>query len=483
MNLVEKYSQIFWSPFLTGVFMWVNAISDSALYVDWPDCIFWKSDFIYKTHDLFSELKDPSINTKLYFSWVMPNKMIRWYDNKIKRKISFIDENKKFNLWVVTCMPVTWLLAVQYNMLYDDFKTNFIYIPSFTDKFWIDGYSIFLKELAKSIQVDKTVEKKKLNISLIWFLFDRNEWDCKGNIVEIKRILGLIWVTINSIWLDWWKYKDLSRVEESELLVSLAYWKYASKVLSKKLNVDVLELELPFGLDDTTNFIKTIASKLWLDDVLVNQIIDKEKNIINNKLSLINNKLFKWKKFIYWWDPYLEKGIINICSLIWLEHLKTYKYNWEKVSNSEDIWDFDLVIWNSEFEKRTKDYVKYEFWFPSYNTHYLLDRPYMWFNWILFIIENLYEIINKKESKTFKNINNNSHKNNFNNKKFKELRSLINKWEIEKAEIIYLEELEKDPNHSWLKDWIWYLYLEKWETDKAKKYLSEDKVNKFLNKK
>ncbi|MBT3726691.1 hypothetical protein HOG21_03155 [bacterium] len=52
-------------------------------------------------------------------------------------------------------------------MLYDDFKTNFIYIPSFTDKFWIDGYSIFLKELAKSIQVDKTVEKKKLNISLI----------------------------------------------------------------------------------------------------------------------------------------------------------------------------------------------------------------------------------------------------------------------------------------------------------------------------
>jgi hypothetical protein len=48
--------------------MAVNAIRDVALFVDGPDCNFFRVDMIYKTHDLFSTLKQPSINTRLYFS-------------------------------------------------------------------------------------------------------------------------------------------------------------------------------------------------------------------------------------------------------------------------------------------------------------------------------------------------------------------------------------------------------------------------------
>jgi hypothetical protein len=39
-----------------------------AVFVDGPDCIFYKADMLYKTHDLFSKLKDASTDTKLYFS-------------------------------------------------------------------------------------------------------------------------------------------------------------------------------------------------------------------------------------------------------------------------------------------------------------------------------------------------------------------------------------------------------------------------------
>jgi len=396
-DLLKKYSQLYWSPFLTWIYMWVNAILDSALFIDAPDCVFYKADMLYKTHDLFSNIKQPSINTRLYFSWVMPNKMILWYEDKIKRKIWFIEENSKFNLGVITNMPVTSLLWIQYDWIIKDFKKNFLIVPSYTDKFWIDWYSIFLKELAKKIKLVKNKEKKKYSISIIWYLFDRNEGDCIWNIDEIKRIMSLIWVEINSIWLNWWNYWDLIKVEESELLVSLPYWKYASKVLKRRLEVDILELEVPFWLKNTINFIKSVWEKLWIDKKLIDNIIKDEFLKVKSKIDLLDEKIFLNKDYVYAWDPYLENSIKDIWEFLWMNHIKTYNYNWE--CKYSEIWDLDidLVIWNSDFNFWWDNTIKFEFWFPSYNTHFLTNRAYMWFEGLLNFIERLYiKLLNNK---------------------------------------------------------------------------------------
>ncbi len=398
-NILEKYSELYWSPFLTWVFMWINAIKDVALFVDWPDCVFYKADMLYKTHDLFSDLKQPNINTKLYFSWVMPNKMIRGYDEKIKRKLQLIEQNKKFNLWVVTCMPVTWLLATQYNNLYDDFLKDFIFVPSYTDKFRIDWYSLLLRELAKKIKLNTDKKKKKHNISIIWYLFDRNEWDCIGNIEEIKRILWLIWVKVDSIWLDWWNYKDLFKIENSELLVSLPYWKYASKILKRRLDIDILELDVPFWLKNTINFINFIWEKLWIDKEIIKNIVNKELKQIKEKINLLDEKKFLNKNYVYAWDPHLKNSIIDIWNFLWMNYVNAYSYIWtryptKKKYNKEKV---DLLIWNSDFDKNIEIKMKLEFWFPSYNTHFLTNRSYMWFNGVLNFVERLYFELSKNE--------------------------------------------------------------------------------------
>lgn len=394
MNIIEKYSQIYGSPFLTWVFMWVNAIKDVALFVDWPDCIFYKADMLYKTHDLFSDLKQASIDTKLYFSWAMPNKMVRSYDDDIKRKLSLIADNPKFNLWVITCMPVTGLLATQYDNIYRDLDKDFIFVPSHTDKFRLDWYSIFLKELAKYIKLDKNKEKKKFNVSIVWYLFDRNEWDCIWNIEEIKRILSLIWVSVNSIWLDWWNLEDLKNIEESELIISFPYWSQASNILWKKLNVDVLELDVPFWIKSTIEFLEKIWDSLWINKIIIRTEIKKELFKIKQKIDILDDKVFLNKNFIFSWDPFLENSIKDIWEFLWMNHVYTYNYTWSK-KHKESDYDkhINIVIWNSEFNISSD--LHFEFWFPSYNTHFLLNRPYMWFNWLLFFIERLYnELIN-----------------------------------------------------------------------------------------
>lgn len=399
MNLIDKYSKKYSSPYLVWIFMWVNAIKDSALFVDWPDCVFYKADMLFKTHDLYSKLKQENVNTKLFFSWVMPNKMIRWYDNQIKRKLSFIEKNSKFSLWIITAMPVTGLLAIQYENIILDFKKKYVFIPSYIDKFRIDWYWEFLKELAKNIDFDIQRKKEQNSISIIGYLYDRNEWDCKWNIKEIKRILSNIWVKVNSFWLEWKNYKDLLEVEKSQLLISLPYWEKATKVLSKKLSVDYLELDVPFWIKSCIDFVSEIWKKLNIDEYIIKDFLSKEVSRIKQKTDFLNQTFFLNKSFVYAWDPNLEKWIRDIWEFLWMNFIGSFSYTWTKDVNYQDIEikNLDLVIWNSEFEIDSLEYEKFEFSYPSYNTHFLLNRPFMWFIWMIFFIERLYEKFSKNE--------------------------------------------------------------------------------------
>ncbi len=269
---------------------------------------------------------------------------------------------------------------------------DFIFINSFTDKFRLDWYAIFLRELAKSIKLDKTIKKKKLSVSIVWYLFDRREWDCLGNIEEIKRILWLLWVEVNSFWLDWWNYKDLSKIEDSELIISFPYWKYASKVLSKRLWIDFIELDVPFWIKDTVNFVKEVWEKLWISGEFVSGVISKELSFVKQKVDLLDEKVFLNKNYVYAWDPFLESWIVDIWNFLGMNNIRFYSYTWVNNPIEGDLWGekLDFIIWNSEFNMDFFEWPKLEFGFPSFDTHFLLNRPYMWFRGLLFFVERLY---------------------------------------------------------------------------------------------
>ena len=388
-NLLKKYANYFASPYLVWIFMAVNAIKDVALFVDGPDCNFFRVDMIYKTHDLFSTLKQPSINTRLYFSWVMPNKMVLGYENTIKRKLEFIEKNDNFKLGVIANMPVTSLLWIQYDWIVKNFKKKFLIVPTYPDKFRIDWYSLFLRQLARQIELNENLPKEKKSISIVGYLFDRNEGDNLGNIEEVKRLMSLIGVKVNSIWLSGWNYEELKNVEKSELLVVLPYGKYAWKVLKKRLWVDILEVELPFGLKNTINFVKTVWEKVWIDKRLVNKVLKKEIQIVKEKISMLDKKKFLNKKFIYAGDPNLLSWIEDFSNLLWMNLIRAFSYNWDKIFYDEIEKDkLDFVIWNSEFD--IDGVEKIEFWFPSYNNHFLTNRAFMWFEGVLNFVERIY---------------------------------------------------------------------------------------------
>ena len=81
-----------------------------------------------------------------------------------------------------------------------------------------------------------------------------------------------------------------------------------------------------------------------------------------------------------------------------MNNIKSYDYTWVNTPKQEDLWNnqLDIIIWNSELNVESFDGPKLEFGFPSFDTHFLLNRPYMWFRWLLFFIERLYDSLLEK---------------------------------------------------------------------------------------
>jgi nitrogenase molybdenum-iron protein alpha/beta subunit len=201
--------------------------------------------------------------------------------------------------------------------------------------------------------------------------------------------MSLIGGKVNSIWLSGWNYDELKNVEKSQLLVVLPYGKYAWKILKKRLGVDTLEIEVPFGLKNTINFVKSVWEKLWIDKNLIDKVLKKEIQTVKEKINMLDEKVFLNKNFIYAWDPNLVSWIEDFSSLLWINLIKTFNYNWGKVFYDEiNEQSIDFVIWNSEFE--LDEVKKIEFWFPSYNTHFLTNRAFMGFEGVLNFVERVY---------------------------------------------------------------------------------------------
>jgi len=353
MNAINKYSNIFWRPFLTWVFIWINAINDALFYYKWLEKEIKKEDFIITQHDLESKILE---------------KIVLSEDD-------FLLKKDNFNIHFTNDIKIT----------------NTINISIDKELTYWDWYSYILAKIAKNMDLIKETHKNSwLNISIVWFLFDRNEGDCLWNIDEIKRILELLWITVNSVWLDWWNYSDLKSINKSELIISLANWKKASEILSKKLDIDYIELDIPFWLKNTIDFIEKIANKLWIDNNKVNNMIKQEVEKVMSKIIMLDENIFLSRNYVFVWDLYYEKWIKDIWTLLWMNYLSTINTN--KMNNENDLDKMtNLIIWNSDYNINNYEIDKLEFWFPSYNSHFLLNRPYMWFTGLLFFIERLYK--------------------------------------------------------------------------------------------
>jgi len=281
--------------YLNWVLLWINAIKDAYLFIDSPDCFFYKVQHIAWNHDLNSTLFDSSWHHR-FIQTVSTTSSVIWNNNTFfENKLLEIAKSSLSKVIFITSMPMNQLLWVDFDFIINNVKNNswkkdiFHIPPKSTTDCWLDWYSDLLFSLSKNIDIS-WAKPQKNKVAIVWNMFDRNEWDCRWNVKELKNIFEWLWLEVVSIWLEWWNYADILKVKEAWTIISLPYGRKAAKKIAKRLDIWLLELDVPFWINNTIEFIEEVWKYFKVDNKKIKRFIYEELFIRNDIWML------KWKE-------------------------------------------------------------------------------------------------------------------------------------------------------------------------------------------
>lgn len=404
--------------YLVWVLLGINAIKDAYLWMDAPDCFFFKNDFVQWNHDITSSLRKENGRHRILSTIADADNVVDNRNNKFVETLTSMAEKDFVRMCFVSSMPMAQVLWSDYDGVIQEVveKVNkpIFHIPSrsMTDC-WLEGYSDLLFSLAKNINIDSAAPQKN-NVAIVGNLFDRWEWDCIWNVKELKRIFEALWLNVVSVWLDGWSFDDILKIKDAQTIISLPYGRKAAKKIAKRLKVDVLELDIPFWLDKTGEFITKVWEKFGLEKQ-AEQFIQQELTHTNHIdiLKWVVPHTFIWKRVSFYADPYIINGMMNLAHTLWFQVDKIYIHGDEKhlknnlwlnlenvqidygLNGRESLDHLDLLVRNSHHFLWDRGNLKQmEFGFPSYNYHVYPHEGYFGYKGALRFINRMANILN-----------------------------------------------------------------------------------------
>lgn len=139
-----------------------------------------------------------------------------------------------------------------------------------------NGYSTLIQELfAQYIPVKSEKQKNLVNI---FGLVPGYDPYFRGDLEELKRILGLIGVETNTFFTHDQTQENILRAGEASLniVLSRVYGTEAAILARETHGIDYLITDLPIGNQATVDFLRQVATKLKLDEEVVSQALSKE---------------------------------------------------------------------------------------------------------------------------------------------------------------------------------------------------------------
>jgi nitrogenase molybdenum-iron protein alpha/beta subunit len=417
MNL-EHYAPSSNFPYLMGVYLAVNALPDAYLFVDGPDCSFYKAQFIHGKHDLNSSLISSDGDHRVRMSDVTVNQIVTDRTPALKRALLSMSESPNCALALLTSMPMATITGTQYDLLVRDLspklKCPLLEVPSLSlSGDWLDGYAQTLSALAAGVALSGTPDPGK--VAVVGYLMDRNERDHGANVDEMERLLRALGVEPVSIWLSGRPLSHLSRAGEAGTIISLPHGREAARILAARTGAAVLETGLPVGLKGTIDWLSGIAVPLGREQA-GETLLDSELRRVVPGLQWLVPRHFQGRRVLVVADPYLLEGLVDFlqelgCLVAGLvavgreEHLTPVPPSLQGIELSFEANPYemegllaaglngeglDLAIQSETFGWRGPgDYAVVPFGLASASWHAIFDAPYLGFSGALSLADRL----------------------------------------------------------------------------------------------
>jgi hypothetical protein len=218
---------------------------------------------------------------------------------------------------------------------------------------WFEGYAAVLESLALGLDLSGG-RPKPGNAAVVGYFMDRCEEDHRGNVAQLRRLLGR---DVVSVWLSGGSVEGLRRVRDASTVVSLPHGRKAAGILAKRLGARLVEMDLPFGAE---------RSAAWMEG----------RPLRVPRLGL---------RVFFVGDPHLFPGVRDICRQTGSKLVAALStgLGGPDTARAKALWArarANLFIGNSDAIALLRPGCRVmEFGYPSIGRHCLREEPYLGF--------------------------------------------------------------------------------------------------------
>lgn len=150
--------------------------------------------------------------------------------------------------------------------------------PSFKGNSYY-GYDLIFEGLIEQY-VEAKEEKIEKQVNILGIVPGEDIF-WKGNLKEIKRILGLIGIKANTLFGEGEELGDIKNSANASLniVLSKVYGKRAAEAYEKVHNIPYITAQIPIGYIQTENFLRKIGKYFNIPEEVVDEAIKSEANI------------------------------------------------------------------------------------------------------------------------------------------------------------------------------------------------------------
>ncbi len=252
-------------PYMIGTYLGVNAVPDTALVVDGPDCLFFKAEYVHGTHDLHATLLDPAGHHRIVHTLADTVNVVLDREAQIRDLIARVGARPSTGAVLVSALPMASITGSQYDRLAREVAVELgkpvLDVPARslqTD--WLDGYAEALVALARGLPlVDGPLDAGA--VALVGPLVHRVEGDAMSDVRELVRLcedgLGL---SVVSVWPSGRPVAHLAQAGRAGVVVSLPCGRKAARLLARRTGATLIEAPTPFGTGQTAAFLRVVAA-------------------------------------------------------------------------------------------------------------------------------------------------------------------------------------------------------------------------------
>ncbi len=389
---------------LLGVFRVVSGLKDAIVVVHSPVGCHWGINYIQrlsyrKTNSTVSALRERSV--------------IFGGHEHLKKSIEILFKNKKKDKYlIILCASVPSIIGDDIEGIISESSVSDVSYLVFDCGGYkgkmMEGYEEALEGLFSWIE-----EKKKENDSFLVNIIgiQRDLPMGEANIKEIKRMLSLFGIKVNSIFPPE-RIKEIKDASRADLNIVFGYGRGLAERMKERFGIPYIFFEeYPYGISLCERFLRRVAKQFGISEKRTEKVLQREKRRILNALKpahMYLHTLYDLPVSVSG-DPAQVKGISCFLTkelgcrikLINTSSFDDYSYLSEKVLIQASMHEFEKniddveLIFGSETEKtisKKKNIPLIQFSYPIFSRIFLNDAPYMGFKGTAVLVE---EIINQ----------------------------------------------------------------------------------------